>query len=169
MSVNAIQTTGTTLLSQAWLLPIRNQHTVAIGEWEMQHLLDQPLLFDVPHTPLFCNQVVIWRQKPIPIMDLACLFTGNQGVNDNPLIAIVAYETRQEEAVELGGLLLDAPPKRTQVDDNQACELPEDTWDWHQLAISCFTEKDGSAVPILDLHRIFSNRLKTNRAGTIIR
>ena len=156
MTTNVAPLEDATAASTAWLLALSNGWRTAVGEPEMLHVLHKPTLFAIPCSPFYCHQVLIWEKKLVPVFDLAAWLTGYKASYSNPLIGVVAYQEKLRNTIEYGALHLSSPPRRVSVNDDQACELPDDEIDWRSIAISCFADSDQNPIPILDLSRIFS-------------
>lgn len=147
--------------ANAWLITLSGNHRVAVGEFEMIHVIpDAPPLFEVPKTPSYCCHVTIWERKIVPVMDLARRLLGDAPLTEcssagsSTFLAVVAHQT--EGRFQYGALLLNRVPARVRVDDDQACTLPEQLPGWRELALSCFEHKEYGPIPILDLVRIFA-------------
>ena len=148
--------------STAWLLPLQGAWRAAVGEWELVHLIEAPVLVDIPVTPFYCRQVLLWENRILPVLDLAVWLAGQPlAPRDQMLAGIFAYQAQSEAALSYGILLLDGVPTRQVVHDEEACALPAEPMGWQKVAISCFGDGD-SAVPILDLPYIFSGALLTD-------
>lgn len=146
--------------SNAWVLTLEdNTLRAAVGEREMMHLIEAPVLLNVPLSPFYCRQVLLWNQVLLPAMDLAAWLHQGQPIQRKKTLAgIFAYQTRTTTMPAYGALLLAAIPDRAQVTDNNAAPLPDQPTGWRTLAISCF--KQGSElIPILDLPYIFTGGL----------
>lgn len=145
--------------STAWLLPLQGAWRAAVGEWELAHLLEAPVLLDIPITPFYCRQVVLWENRILPVLDLAAWLAGQPLAPRAQMLAgVFAYQEPSEAALSYGILLLDGVPVRHLVQDEEACALPAEPAGWREVAISCFGDGAG-AVPILDLPYIFSDAL----------
>ena len=57
--------------STAWVLALDQQLRAAVGEREMVHLIEAPTLLEVPRSPFYCRQVLVWNDAVLPAMDLA--------------------------------------------------------------------------------------------------
>jgi chemotaxis signal transduction protein len=145
--------------SAAWVLKLGEGLRAAVGALEMQHLLAAPRLFEIPGSPFHCRHVLIWENELLPVMDLHALLAGRPIPQQNPLIGVVGYAHAQSGGVQLGSLLLPSIPTRVFVRDDQASELPASELNWRAVAISCFADEEGNAIPILDLSRVFSHAL----------
>lgn len=147
--------------ASAWILPITPTLSVAISEFELVHLLpDKPTGYKIPKTPHYCEQVIVWEKKIIPLMDLARHFgLAYQAIKytDDYLVSIVAYRNETTGAVGYGALFLNATPYRVEVSNTQACDLPDSFKRWADYANSCFTIQDD-IVAILRLNRLFLPR-----------
>lgn len=144
--------------STAWLLQLDDRFQAAVGEREMIHLIELPLLLEVPKAPRHCRQVLVWNEEILPAMDLAAWLAGRPVQRVHRLAGVFAYQEHPQAAPSYGALLLAALPARLRVSDEQACDLPEQPAGWRQLAVSCFKEGERP-VPILDLPFIFSDAL----------
>jgi chemotaxis signal transduction protein len=145
-------------ISNAWALDFQGGFRAAVGELEMVHLIQFPILIDIPHSPFCCRHVLIWQENIIPVMDLGAWLNGHHSKVQQPLVGIFAYQEQTDTHLHYGALLLAAIPRRLRVSDDQACELPTQPSGWKAIAFSCFSEGDN-AVPILNLQRIFSKAL----------
>lgn len=139
--------------SNAWILDFGQQYRAAVGKRELLHLLDVHEIFSVPCTPFYCNRVVAWQERLLPVMDIASRLGGM--AQKAKFIALVGYQQRRGEYPQFGALLLSSPPLQATVSDEQACKLPENTRGWNELVISCF-DYHGDAVPVLDINRLFN-------------
>ncbi len=144
--------------SDAWVLALDLQLRAAVGKRELVHLIETPMLFEVPRSPSYCRQVVVWNDTVLPAMDLAVWLRGQPTQRQQPLAGVFAYQTRPGADPEYGALLLSGIPTRTRVDDDQVCALPKQPGSWQILAISCF-KQGNSSIPILDLPHIFGSGL----------
>lgn len=146
--------------ASAWTLTFEEGIYAAVGEREMVHILpDPPNLFEIPETPAYCRNVLVWQGQILPLIDLSIYVEGRPWneprSSPNTLVGIVAYQANAGEAPRYGGLLLLQAPVRVSVTDQQACTLPERLRSWAPLAISCFQDSTHGPIPILDLKRVF--------------
>lgn len=145
--------------ANAWIISITDTLSAAVGEFELIHLLpDNPVLFTVPRSPAYCQQVFVWQNKIIPVMNLAKRFgLENQSAINSPVIAsIFAYRAENTGLPEYGALLLTTTPHRSEVSDEQACQLPTELSSWTHYVRSCFQETETKkTIPILKLERLF--------------
>lgn len=145
--------------SAAWVLALAGQLRVAVGERELVHLIEAPTLLEVPLSPYYCRQVLVWNDIVLPAMDLAAWLQGQPVQRWLTLAGVFAYQRRPGTTLEYGALLLAGIPTRARVADEQACPLPEPPAKWRALAISCF-QQDNQPIPILDLPTIFTGGLR---------
>jgi chemotaxis signal transduction protein len=139
----------------AWIVSLTNNLSVAVGEFELVHILpDLPVLIDIPQTPSYCHQVFIWQHKIVPVMNIAMRFATIES-NSNPVMAIFAYRT-ETGSVEYGALLLTTMPRRVEVSNKQACALPTDLQLWLPYIRCCFQETEDNVIPILNLEQLFA-------------
>lgn len=148
--------------SNAWVLALDDQLRAAVGEHELIHLIEKPVLLDVPLSPYYCRQVVLWNDRLLPAMDLSAWLQGLPKANsDWKLAAVVAYQTALGATPNYGVLLLAGIPERLRVADTHACHLPKHPDGWRELALSCF-HRGENAIPILDIPHLFTGGLLTN-------
>ncbi|MFO7641804.1 MAG: hypothetical protein R6X17_11250 [Candidatus Competibacteraceae bacterium] len=143
----------------AWLLALDFEFRAAVGEREMVHLIETPTLLDVPWTPSYCRQILIWNNLLLPAMDLAAWLRGQPSRRDRTLAGVFAHQAQPGAEPSYGALLMAAIPERVRVTDAQACALLDQPAGWRTLAISCF-QRGGQPVPILDLPFIFTGGLQ---------
>lgn len=139
--------------TDAWLLDFGYQIPGALGIREVIQLIDANDTIKVPQCHPACQSIKLWQEHMLPVVDLACLTTTRRMGGD--LLAVVAYQSRNEATTELGALLLHAPPQRILVDDRDAIEAPSTLAAWSPIMLACFA-REQKAVPILDLHAIFA-------------
>lgn len=147
----------------AWLLPITSDITVAVGEFELVHVLPEiPTLFSIPWTPSYCHQVLVWQERIIPLMDLGIRWKMPEkkvetiGL-DSSKIGLFIYRVIANNSLDYGALKLSAIPQRCEVYDEWGCSLPAEWRDYARDLHSCFKEKSSSiSIPILQLNEIFS-------------
>ena len=149
----------------AWIIELDNGLYVAVGELEMVHIVQSPELFDIPHTPFYCSQVLFWQNNIIPVMDLLAWLEGYAIPRMHDMIGIFTYQQQPDAPLDFGALPIVSIPARAQVGDEQACELPTHPLGWRELSISCFSD-NYRVIPILDLPYIFSTGLQQNTGVT---
>jgi chemotaxis signal transduction protein len=146
--------------NSAWLLALDPSSRAAVGERELIQLIETPTLLNVPLSPTYCRQVLVWNQTLLPVMDLAAwLHQQPAAPHESKLAGIVGYQAMPGAAPAYGALLLAGIPERIRVADDQACLLPKRPVGWRNLAIACFNH-GGQPIPVLDLPHIFSGGLR---------
>jgi chemotaxis signal transduction protein len=147
----------------AWLLDLGGGLHGAVGDREMIHVLpDPPTLHQIPQSPGYCRQVLVWQGEVLPLMDLAKRLapepTGaaEAAAGTRNLVGIAVFQRYPGEAPQYGALLLRRMPARIAVSDADACDLPESLQVMRPFSASCFSYQKVGPVPVLDLHRVFS-------------
>ncbi len=151
----------------AWILSFSPRGRVAIGEFELVHILDRaPRRFGIPGTPAHCREAILWQEEVLPYVDLRKLApaedadtpesSGETRSADGEVVAVVGYHAFSKELPQYGALRLRAIPTRVLVTNNSACDLPDDIGELHRMACSCFRHSDFGPVPVLDLPRMFA-------------
>ncbi len=146
----------------AWMLQVAAGIQVAVGQYEVIHIVDRPDYISVPQAPAHCHHVILWNNHIVPVMELSVWLTGHMQPGGANIVGIVAYE-RPEGGYAYGGLGLSSIPTLHQVNNQQFCELPSANSDkWQRISLSCFTSETGQAVPVLDLPLLFSDALSAD-------
>lgn len=143
--------------SRAWLLDFGKGFQAVVGAHEMSQVILEPPLFYVPCTVPYCNEVLILRDRILPILDVPTLLTGHEDTPPRYVIGIGAYQTAPTQPIHYGGLYLATTPLPIVVSDSQACALPAKYAYWKPYILSCFSYL-GTAMPILDLGRLFHTK-----------
>lgn len=135
----------------AWLLRATGNMTLAVAQHEMIEYLTQARCQRVPLANAHCEDLAVWRDRLVPVLDFARLVTGGKGAARHAL-SIVAYQPRAQQPLEYLGIWTDTAPSKITVSDDQACELPPAWRDerLQKLALSCFSHEERT-VPILNL------------------
>jgi len=156
----------------AWIISITDNLSAAVGEFELVHVLpDKPVLFTLPKAPSYCQQVFVWQNKIIPIMNLAEKFglEKKTATNEHRVMSIFAYRAEKTGLIEYAALLSNATPRRSEVSDDQACPLPTDLHSLTHYVRCCFQDLDTKqTIPILKLERLFAHHDRlTNSINTL--
>ncbi len=146
----------------AWRVVVGDGVQIAVADNEMFEYVVDPQLQSVPFTPIYCSNVMLWREQIVPVMDLSLLVSKPPSVKMPVTVAIVAYQTKPREPLEYLGLLTREPPVRVTVVDDQACDLPAsdtDFWESKELALACFN-CDGQPTPVVNIAHLCSERFR---------
>jgi chemotaxis signal transduction protein len=146
----------------AWIVHLESGLCLALGEHEMVHFVEHPVLADIPHTPAHCHHVLRWEGELLPVLDLAAWLTGQPVDRSQAAVSIVRWQAHPESALQYGALLCTGIPQKVRVTDAQACDLPGQPSRWQDVALSCF-QHNGQPVPIVDVPHIFSAALVQHR------
>ena len=144
----------------AWIIELDSGLYVAVGELEMVHIVQEPEVFDIPQAPFYCSQVLMWQEGIIPVLDIPAWLEGYALPRKHDMVGIFTYQQQSSASLDFGALPMISIPSRTQVSNNQACDLPTNARGWRELSISCFSYNDR-VIPILDLPYVFSGLQRT--------
>ncbi len=104
--------------SSAWLLPVNNEMTIAIGDDIFSEYLVSPKLYPVPGSLPHCKSLIFWRGRFIPVMDILVLL-GEKGLSSEH-IAVIAYQEGGSKDVRHIALKMTTQTEKIVVDDNDA-------------------------------------------------
>jgi len=142
--------------SRAWLLDFGRGVKAAVGSHEMSHVMLSAELFDVPYAPDFCNEVLLWQDYILPVLDVHSFLKKQKVIRAHSgVVGIAIYQESSEKSLVYAGLHLAETPASIFVSDEQACELPAQMQVWAPITISCFKYRN-EAIPIIDLAVLFS-------------
>jgi len=141
----------------AWLLDVGAPFLVAVGRHEIVEVLERPRPFHLPVGPAWCEELIQWRRRLLPLVDLSRLGGAEAvGIGDAHLVLIAGYQTGPEEPVEFGALKVRNPPTSIQVSDDLAAPLPEGAREhWPPLTLAAFKYGEAEVV-VPDLARLFN-------------
>jgi chemotaxis signal transduction protein len=139
--------------SRAWVMDVGEDVQVAAGSPHVVEYLLAPETIDIPRTPRHCAGLLVWRERMIPVIDLARLFAGWRTASQRAVI--LAYQESPGQPLRYGALLVRSAPTETWVSDDMACALPQTHEVFRHFARACFANEDR-AIPILDTRRLFT-------------
>lgn len=145
--------------TEAWLLELDAAIQIAVGQFELIHIVDKPEYINIPQAPEYCKDVIIWNNHIVPVMNLS-LIGASQSIDEvnERIVAILAYADEHGEYI-YGGIKLLEIPELNRVQNSQQCQLPEHFDQWTNISLSCFRSDKGNAVPIIDVAGLFSANL----------
>jgi chemotaxis signal transduction protein len=144
---------------RAWLLDVGGGYRVAAPA----HLVVEYLLASetmaVPCTPVHCPGVLLWRERLIPVVDLALVLPARGAATAGWRHTVVlAWQDAPGQPVKYGALVVRAAPSEALVTDDMASVLPEDAAVFGYIANACFMHEERP-IPILDVARLFARPL----------
>ena len=144
----------------AWIISITPTLTVSVGEFELVHILpDKPILHKIPKSPRYCEHIIVWENKIIPIMDLSVRlgFTESTDLTSkNTIVGVFAYRAEDTGKPGFGAFFMNATPRRCEVSDTQGCDLPNTFKHWKRYVSSSYKiEENGEETVIIRLNRLF--------------
>ncbi|MEK7991899.1 MAG: hypothetical protein VSS52_012890 [Thiotrichaceae bacterium] len=140
--------------TRAWLLDFGQGLRAAVGAHEMSHILMEADIFNIPRCPIYCNEVIVWENEILPILDVGALLTGRQIERDNDLLGVAVYQLTDIHITYVAMHLVDLPQSIYVMDDS-GCPLPDYQEVWKPFAISCFKHEE-TTIPVIDLAFLFS-------------
>jgi len=154
-------------MSNAWLLECDPALIVAVSDHEIVEYIQPQRSYTVPETPRYCNRVITWQDKLVPVMDLA-LLTGMRNLQQElPFVCLLCYQLAPRQALQYLALRINRTPQKVAVDDSQACDIADDDFPplLKSVTLCGFTHMQ-QAVPILDLGKLCSDEFREMAQGS---
>lgn len=145
----------------AWLMQVDRMVNMAVGQFELMHIVDQPDYVQIPQAPEYCKHVILWNDNIVPVMNLSSWLTGEPQSDDSYVVAILVYKDAQGGFI-YGGIKLNDTPVLERVSNNQQCGMPEIYEKLKIISLSCFKSSNGDVVPVLDVNGLFSKSLSAD-------
>ncbi len=149
--------------SKAWLLDFGYGLQAAVGYNEMWQILMSPKIFEIPCTPKYCNQVFVFQDRILPLLDISYLLIGKKSIRED-VVGIALYQDDPNKPVKYAGINCATIPRSINVSDDQMCELPSEQQYWKPFCLSCFS-LENQAIPIINLAYIFSLEFNSLQFG----
>lgn len=140
----------------AWLMQVDRVSRVAVGQLELIHIISDPDYIEVPRTPEYCQRVVVWNNRIVPILDISMLINKTSAFFQHNAVAVALYSSGDSGELNYGGIQLIDMPVLDKVSNQQYVEASELPGNWRHVSISAYRSKDDDIVPILDTQRLFS-------------
>ena len=110
--------------SEAWLLNCGDSLSIVVADHEMVEYIQGPFCYSVPASPAYCDSVLLWQDKFVPVMDIAAVYDKPVG-QTNSVICLLNYQLEPNTALLQLAIRVNKAPEKITVDDAQACELPD--------------------------------------------
>lgn len=139
----------------AWLLPIDNATSVAVGRYELKYIEYVSSSVRLPGLPAYCEEGFVWRNRFIPAIDIHELVAHRRTrpSESERMAAIIAYENNQGK-IEIGAIFLRGIPRLMQIKPEQSVAVTTLETPWQLLAHAAFTAED-KCYPVMDLRALF--------------
>jgi len=143
--------------SNAWLLECDPALIVAVGDHEIVEYIQPRRSYTVPQAPPYCNRVIAWQNRLLPVIDLALLAGTRSLQQDVPYACLLRYQPAPGAALQHLALRINRTPQKVAVEDSQACEFADDEVSplLKSVTLCCFTHLQQT-VAILDLGKLCS-------------
>lgn len=143
----------------AWLIDPGTPFALALGRHEIIEVIEEITPWALPVGPACCDRVIAWRDRLLPLANLALLDSDTRSDAHSSraqAVIVVAYQRGPEEPVEYGAIELRAMPTAIKVSDDEEAPLPRLLSSrWRNLTIACFLH-GPTAVLVPDLARLFA-------------
>jgi chemotaxis signal transduction protein len=139
----------------AWLLECSSQLTVAVSDHEIIECIQSQREYPVPLAPHYCNSVVAWQNRLVPVMDLALAIGAGDSDVPSSIVCLLNYQQAPRQPLQQLALRVGKTPEKIYVDDAQAAEPSDDPA--HRLldpvALSCFLH-GRQTVAVIDIAKL---------------
>ncbi len=142
----------------AWVMQVDRVAKIAVGQAEIIHIVHEPGYIKVPCAPDYCNSVIYWNKKIVPVMNLSEWFNDTAVYYHSNLVAITVYMDKSTGSVNYGGIQLLDPPVIDYVNNDQLSESYSGNSKWKSIAVSCYRNINDENIPIIDLYSVFGKR-----------
>lgn len=143
--------------ASAWVMKVDETFYASVSQMELVHIINSPYTINIPKSPEYCQNLIIWNDNILPVVDLSRLLINVDSSTIHDVVAVITYKDSNNN-IQYGGISLSCSPDLEHVENNQICELPENIKNLQTISLSCFLSKDGYEVPILDLNKLFSRK-----------
>lgn len=137
----------------AWLLSVAENIQLCIGEHEAAEYIENPQLQYIPMTPDFCKNIIFWNDMIVPLIDINILY-GNPAATGYQHVIVIAYQEKEGMPLGYVAFVLASPPDKIIVNDDDACELPEDYPETLSPYVLSLFSHNNQVVSILDIARL---------------
>lgn len=148
--------------NSAWLLDVGNDIQIAVAEPEMVEYLLAPQLHRLPLTPDYCSHVLFWRRLILPVIELSVLLDRSPTAGGASALTVLRYQKMSHAPLDYFALVVEKPPHRITVNDQQACDGPTSDhgiWQSSELVLTYFSQ-NGITTPILNLPYLTSEAFR---------
>ena len=139
----------------AWLMQIDRLTRVAVGQLELIHIISSPEYIEVPKAPGYCQRIVVWNNKIIPVVDISMLVAGTSAFYQNNAVAVALYKDPGSDEIKYGGIQLTDMPLLEKITNEQGVARSDLSSMWHPYAVSGFKSAEKEIVPIIDIRQLF--------------
>lgn len=144
----------------AWLLSVTPNCRIALAECELIEFKISMQLYKVPLAASHCSDIVLWQNKPAPVMHLSMLLGDDAAFGSAAGFCVIAYQNAEGTPVCYVTLPVMAPPEKITISETQACDPPKDIdhfWSLPDLSYAFFS-LDGRTVPIVNINELCAER-----------
>jgi len=143
--------------TNAWLLSA-NKIKLALAQYELIEIITEPMIYAVPVGPVYCQNMLLWRDQLLPLIDLELLSNHLPTIVDKKYYIVVAWQLKEGEPLHYGALTLLDLPENIVVDDEWQTLLPQNLSEVLSTAsLSCFNY-DNNAIVIPDLKALYGEK-----------
>jgi len=141
----------------AWIMKVDDSIYASVSQMELVHIINSPETVRVPNAPEHCQNIIVWNDNILPVVDLAVLFSKTNTNTGLDVVAVIIFRDH-DNVIQYGGIRLYDSPELETVENGQVCAIPETPEYLQSVSLSCFINKRGIEVPILDTSKLFGGQ-----------
>ncbi|MBV1880861.1 MAG: chemotaxis protein CheW [Pseudomonadales bacterium] len=153
--LGATSPTSSTIKTDCWLLHLNKEITLAVSIHQVSELLGEATRHAIPLAPSFCNEVIYWRQKILPVIDL-----GTSGSHSSIKKIMVLKFLDKSEGVNHIGFTVDSIEK-TSIQDSSFSQLPDELSLPFSSSIQSACSVNDKMIYILDLDHLYNHHVSS--------
>jgi len=150
--------------ASAWILKVSEQHSVAISQYEMNHIEDSGEFYKIPKAPAWCDNIMLWKNQIVPVIDFTQLLSDKTLLEtankQSSMVAIIRLFYGTDKVASYGAIKILQPPVLEGVQNHQACQKEDIPNQLSDVSLAAFKYQEQAVVPILDIQKIFSGAVK---------
>lgn len=144
----------------AWLLHVADNIQFSIAEHEAAEYLEAPMLHKIPVAKASCNHVIFWHDMIVPVIDMNIFFAHPAATNYQHII-VTAYQENDNERLQYIAFVLASAPEKIVVNDNDACEIPENYPEILKPHVLSSFSYNNQATSIFDIAQLSSSNFQS--------
>ena len=162
-AVQSVAQTNADEIASAWVLQVTEHDSVAISQYEMNHIEESSEFIKIPNAPAWCEHIMLWKNQIVPVMDFMEPRNKDQqsyqSANDSKMLVIVRVFNSTDQSSSYGAIRILQAPVFEKISNKQACQRNQIDEHWSDVSLSAFSDNQ-SVIPVLDLELLFGRLIE---------